>query len=112
MQLFKSGHFRHRSKGVLRRYVAVQVRVGRSYGRVCRQRLRERLLSKCVSGGVQFLAAEVADVQAEESASSATLVCEDGVIIRSRCGSDFYMRVSRMHAMSISMSMSLTDCQQ
>ena len=61
-----------------------QVRVGRSYGRVCRRRLRDKLLSRCVAAGVSFLAAEVAGVKAEAPASSATLLCVDGSVIRSR----------------------------
>jgi lycopene epsilon-cyclase len=39
-----------------------EVRVGRAYGRVCRRRLREELLQRCVAAGVTFLPGEVDQV--------------------------------------------------
>jgi lycopene epsilon-cyclase len=39
-----------------------EVRVGRAYGRVCRRRLREELLQRCVAAGVTFFAGEVDQV--------------------------------------------------
>eukprot|EP00887_Chlorella_sp_A99_P002802 scaffold6.g2802.t1 len=40
-----------------------EVRVGRAYGRVCRRRLRQHLLERCLAAGVRFLAAEVTGVE-------------------------------------------------
>ncbi|KAL4551185.1 hypothetical protein Ndes2526B_g05490 [Nannochloris sp. 'desiccata'] len=39
-----------------------EVRVGRAYGRVCRRRLREELLQRCLTAGVTFLPGEVDQV--------------------------------------------------
>jgi len=39
-----------------------EVRVGRAYGRVCRRRLREELLQRCLTAGVTFFPGEVDQV--------------------------------------------------
>ncbi|KAK9814677.1 hypothetical protein WJX72_009604 [[Myrmecia] bisecta] len=61
-----------------------EVRVGRAYGRVCRRRLREHLLQKCQASGVQFLAGEVVDIDADNNATSSQLQLADGTLIKSR----------------------------
>jgi lycopene epsilon-cyclase len=58
--------------------------VGRSYGRVCRRRLREHLLARCAAAGVRYLEGEVAAVAAEPDGARATLTCRDGTAVRTK----------------------------
>ncbi len=64
--------------------LSAQQRVGRSYGRVCRRRLRQHLLAQCAAAGVQYLEGEVASVNAEPESARATLTCRDGTAVRTR----------------------------
>ena len=59
--------------------------MGRSYGRVCRRRLRGHLLERCAAAGVRYLEGEVASVAAEADGARATLTCRDGTAVRTRC---------------------------
>lgn len=60
------------------------VRVGRPYGRVCRRRLREHLLSRCADAGVRYLEAEVVDASSAADAQAAALTLGDGRTLRCR----------------------------
>ena len=61
-----------------------EVRVGRSYGRVCRRKLRARLLQRCNEHGVRFLAGEVASITCQEGASASRLTLQDGTVLHTR----------------------------
>ena len=61
-----------------------EVRVGRSYGRVCRRKLRARLLQRCKEHGVRFLAGEVASITCKEGASASRLSLQDGTMLSAR----------------------------
>lgn len=60
------------------------VRVGRPYGRVCRRRLRQHLLDRCVAAGVRFVEAEVETASSAADAQAAELRLADGRTVRCR----------------------------
>ncbi|KAL4457454.1 hypothetical protein ABPG75_012319 [Micractinium tetrahymenae] len=57
---------------------AQMVRVGRPYGRVCRRRLREHLLSRCAAAGVRYVEAEVDAASSGADQQAAELALADG----------------------------------
>lgn len=59
-------------------------RVGRPYGRVCRRRLRARLLERCAAAGVRFLAADVEAVQPDAGGATTTLLLRGGQQLKCR----------------------------
>lgn len=63
---------------------AQMVRVGRPYGRVCRRRLRQHLLSRCAEVGVQYVEAEVDTASSASDQQAAQLVLADGRTLRCR----------------------------
>lgn len=63
---------------------AQMVRVGRPYGRVCRRRLREHLLSRCAAAGVQYVEAEVEVASSASGEQAAELTLADGRTLRCR----------------------------
>ncbi|KAI7843886.1 hypothetical protein COHA_002431 [Chlorella ohadii] len=60
------------------------VRVGRPYGRVCRRRLRQHLLDRCVAAGVRFVEAEVDTASSAADSQAAELRLTDGRTVRCR----------------------------
>jgi Lycopene cyclase protein len=60
--------------------------VGRAYGRVCRHRLRDHLLSKCKDNGVMVVVGEVDKIEAEHGSIRTAIRCTDGTTVQARCG--------------------------
>ena len=63
-----------------------EVRVGRAYGRVCRRRLRAKLLESCIAAeGLSYHAGEVVALEEEGTGStSSTVTLADGTQLRSK----------------------------
>ena len=62
----------------------VQVHVGRGYGRVCRRRLRDKLMQRCKQQGVQFLHGEMTGHSVLPEHGTAQLTLKDGSRLQSR----------------------------
>lgn len=60
-----------------------------SYGRVCRRKLRARLLERCRRHGVKFLAGEVFSIACEQGARASEVTLKDGSVLHSRCTAGF-----------------------
>ncbi len=65
---------------------SVQVHVGRGYGRVCRRRLRNKLMERCKQQGVQFLPGEMTGHSVLPEHGTAQLTLKDGSRLQSRRG--------------------------
>lgn len=76
-------------------HARTQVRVGRAYGRVSRRLLRQHLLGLAKDAGVCYLAAAVEDVQTSDDGMTNVVTCDNGQVLRSRCGARRALRLLR-----------------
>lgn len=63
---------------------STQVNVQRGYSRVSRRKLRDHLLQLCSDAKVNFLNAEVSDVQVEDDGNHTRVTVASGQVFRSR----------------------------
>ena len=62
----------------------LQMKVGRPYGRVCRRKLREKLVGICREAGVTFLAGEVEAITPTADERTSRVSVQGGPVISAR----------------------------